>query len=302
MSDTENRQEWLDGQSPADDWEARATPRVLDELFCFARQYRTSESFDGLLKFVAGFFYAPFNAMLVRAQMPGARYVAPAHRWSRQFGRTIKVDARPLVILQPMGPVMFVFDVSDTEAGKDSPPLPPEVTSPFEVRGGHVGKELDWTVKNAKRDGIRIQPRKEGSQSGGSIRPADGSKVVFDAGNDRDGNPKLVEVPLRFSGYDPKQHILLEVPKDRTIDMHGAEAELPHSLAGISGSSLWQAYREGSSSRTWSADDATIVAVQTGTFRNGTVVKGTRWWVVNTIIHEKYPGLAGPLSIIIRRK
>jgi hypothetical protein len=27
---------------------------VLDELFSFARQYRSSKSFDGLLKFVAG--------------------------------------------------------------------------------------------------------------------------------------------------------------------------------------------------------------------------------------------------------
>ena len=33
MSDTENGQEWLEGQSPADDWEARATQQVLDELF-----------------------------------------------------------------------------------------------------------------------------------------------------------------------------------------------------------------------------------------------------------------------------
>ena len=96
--------------------------RVLDELFCFARQYRTSKSYDGLLKFVASFrLYAPYNAMLVRAQMPGAVFVAPAHRWSRHYGRTIKVNARPLVILQPMGPVMFVFDVSDTEAGRGLP-------------------------------------------------------------------------------------------------------------------------------------------------------------------------------------
>ncbi len=55
MDDTENQLEWLDGTSPADDWDAHVTKRVLDELFCFARQYRTSESFDGLLKFVAGF-------------------------------------------------------------------------------------------------------------------------------------------------------------------------------------------------------------------------------------------------------
>ena len=199
MNDVENQQEWLDGLSPADDWDAHATQRVLDELFCYARQYRSSQSYDGLLKFVVRFrFYSPYNAMLVRAQMPGAPFVAPAHRWSRKYGRTIKVDARPLVILQPMGPVMLVFDVADTEPGKDSKPLPPEVEKPFEVRGGKIGKELDRTVENAKRDGIRIQPRKEGSQSAGSIRPAVGGKVVFDAGNDRDGNPKLVQVPLRY--------------------------------------------------------------------------------------------------------
>jgi len=52
----------LDGQAPADDWEARVIQRRRDELFCFARQYRTSESFNGLLKFVVGFrFCAPYS-------------------------------------------------------------------------------------------------------------------------------------------------------------------------------------------------------------------------------------------------
>jgi hypothetical protein len=62
MSDIENQQEWLECLSPADEWDTHATKRVLDELFCFARQYRTSKSFKGLLSFVAGFrFYAPYN-------------------------------------------------------------------------------------------------------------------------------------------------------------------------------------------------------------------------------------------------
>ena len=55
-------QEWLDGHSPADDWDAHVTKRVLDELFSFARQYRSSKSFDGLLKFIAGFrLYSPYQ-------------------------------------------------------------------------------------------------------------------------------------------------------------------------------------------------------------------------------------------------
>ncbi len=97
-----------------------------------------------------------------------------------------------------MGPVMLVFDVADTEAGPNAVPLPPEVDKPFEVRGGRIGKQMERTVENARRDGIRIQPRKEGSQSGGSIRPASGGETIFDAGNDREGNPKIVRVPLRY--------------------------------------------------------------------------------------------------------
>jgi len=201
--DTESgQQEWLDGLSPAAEWDARATQRMLDELFWFAHQYRSSKSYKALLKFIAGFrSYSPYNGLLVRTQMRGARFVAPAYRWSKKYGRTIKANARPLVILQPMGPVMFVFDVSDTEAGPDAKPLPPEVERPFEPRRGRVGKELDNTVSNAVRDGIRIQPNKEGSQSGGSIRQVDSRKytrLVFDAGKDKQGRPKRVVVPLRY--------------------------------------------------------------------------------------------------------
>jgi DNA replication protein DnaC len=40
-----------------------------------------------------------------------------------------------------MGPVMFVFDVSATELGPDSPPLPPEVNLPFERWPEVLGSE-----------------------------------------------------------------------------------------------------------------------------------------------------------------
>lgn len=128
---------WSD--SPAGAWERDAAKRTLDELFAHTIEYRSSKAYYEMLRFVAGFrWYSPFNAMLVHIQRPGARSVAPAHRWLYKYGRTIKPGARPLVILQPMGPVMFVFDVSDTEGAS----LPPEVEKPFEVRGGKVGSRL----------------------------------------------------------------------------------------------------------------------------------------------------------------
>lgn len=41
--------------------------------------------------------------------------------WSRRYQRRVRPAARPLVILAPMSPVRFVFDIRDTEG----PPLPP---------------------------------------------------------------------------------------------------------------------------------------------------------------------------------
>ena len=152
-------------------WERDAAKRALDELFSLTHQYKSSQTYRDLLHFVTRFrSYSPFNAMLVHIQMPGAIFVASPHRWLRDYGRRIAPSARPLVILQPMGPVMFVFDVSETEPTERAPSLPPEVEDPFEVRKGHVGSSLEMMIENAKRDGIRTGKRKQGSQSAGSIR------------------------------------------------------------------------------------------------------------------------------------
>ncbi|MBX7135131.1 MAG: hypothetical protein K1X67_20890 [Fimbriimonadaceae bacterium] len=113
-------------------WDQDRAKHALDDLFYATLQYRSSTAFHDLLRFVARFrTYSPYNAMLLHVQRPGASYVAPASRWRDRYCRTIKPNANPLVILQPMGPVMFVFDVSDTDAGPHAVPLPPEITRPL---------------------------------------------------------------------------------------------------------------------------------------------------------------------------
>jgi hypothetical protein len=188
--------------TPAFEWEQDAAKRALDELFTLTFQYKTSQAYRGLLQFVARFrFYSPFNAMLIHIQMPGAKFVAPPNRWVRDYSRKIKVGARPLVILQPMGPVMFVFDVSDTEPRKDALPLPPEVDRPFEVRKGQIGSELEGVVENAKRDGIRLNKAYDGSQSAGSIRHVDKDikgTQRFLSGVNQHRNPVFIDIPIRY--------------------------------------------------------------------------------------------------------
>src|SRR5271157_3673267 len=57
---------------------------------------------------------------------------------------------------------------------KEPPQLPEEVVNPFQPRRGKVGKELEQTIENAVRDGVRIASRKAGSQSAGVIQIANG--------------------------------------------------------------------------------------------------------------------------------
>jgi hypothetical protein len=164
----------------ADAWDRDLARRALDELFVLAQQYRSTKDYRALLAFIVRFrSYSPFNAMLVRAQMQGARYVAPASRWLRDYGRTIKPGARPLVILQPMGPVMFVFDVSDTEAGERAVSLPPRITNPFAVRGGRLHGELRQTIENGARDGVEVHCVKIGSQGAGMIQTTHGQRHLI---------------------------------------------------------------------------------------------------------------------------
>lgn len=137
----------------------------LDELFSRVERYRSGTEFLELLHFAARFHkYSMFNAALAYVQRPGAKYVLSPSRWLDEFGRTPKLGAQPIVLLRPMGPVMFAYDLCETKG----PELPPEVHSPLKVGGqlradGVVGE----TIGAARTAGIEILFVPMGSAMGG---------------------------------------------------------------------------------------------------------------------------------------
>jgi hypothetical protein len=177
----------------------------LDQLFNLTIQYRSSQAYFDLLNFISKFrFYSPFNAFLIRTQKRGAVYVATAQRWYHDYGHRIKPDAQPIVILQPMGPVMFVFDIADTEPIPDMEngrPIPDHILKPFEVVNGQLMPgRFARLIENAKRDGIRMHFTKEGSCSAGSIQKATSNSgtQLFQSGLDKQKRPVLVEIPIDY--------------------------------------------------------------------------------------------------------
>ena len=203
--------------------------KALDELFLIAGQFTTRAAYADLLHFIARFrMYSPFNAMLVHTQMPGARFVATPKRWWERYKRTIHPGARPITILQPKGPVLFVFDVSDTSPLPGAPELPESVTNPFAIHRGTENGELDKTIENGKRDGVRVHQREFGSQHAGQIQPAN-TRDVFRLPERPTFKEKRETVLVRFE-------LLLNSRQSREEQYATLVHELGHLYCGHLGS------------------------------------------------------------------
>jgi len=111
--------------------------QLMDELIEKALAYRSGKELKELFDFTCRFPHiAPYNAMLLHVQNPGIQYALRARDWERKYRRRVKPAARPYVILWTMGPVAFVFDLSDTEPidPKDDR-IPEIVKNPFPTKG-----------------------------------------------------------------------------------------------------------------------------------------------------------------------
>lgn len=127
---------------------------TLDELFTQSIALGKPEKLIEVVKFVAKLKeYAPYNNMLVYLQRPTATHWATASHWKKAFKRTVRPDAIPIIILQPMGPVMLVYDVEDT----DGKPLPPTIGNIFTVSGEFDLTIYAKTIENCKLIGILVK-------------------------------------------------------------------------------------------------------------------------------------------------
>lgn len=145
----------------------------IDELFAYAKEYRSSKKFKELLKFTAHFKgYAPYNAMLIHIQCPHARYVLPARNWLRLYNRIPLNDRRPIIILASFGPVEYVYDVGDTQVIPGSEDnFPNELAHPFEAEpNGAIDEGLfAHVVNNLKFWGIYYETMRSGVNYAGKI-------------------------------------------------------------------------------------------------------------------------------------
>jgi hypothetical protein len=137
---------------------------TIDHLFKQSKKYRKSKSFHELIEFMGKFKnYAPYNNMLVHFQNPSCSFYATAIDWARDFQRYPIEDARPMVIIAPMHPILLVYDVDQTE-GKE---LPKELKKFAKFEGEWRESWLTQMISNANKYAINVQFKELTSTNGG---------------------------------------------------------------------------------------------------------------------------------------
>ena len=194
---TNSRREYVRDLLESEDWTnamrgqerpARQVESTVDALFRESAAYRSSAAFQEMVSFMANFReYAPFNNMLVKLQNPSCSFFATQNDWYRRFGRRLKEDARPMLILAPMHPVMLVYDLDSTEG----PELPAELRQFAKFEGEWDRRRGVRTATNATtRDLIRVDDVKLSSTNAGFATISagrDGMKMRIGLHDELDG-------------------------------------------------------------------------------------------------------------------
>ena len=157
----------------------------IDELQFLVKSYRDSNEFKKMLDFIGSFPYlAPYNAMLVQMQKPGATFVLTGKKWA-EYGRQPKLNGQKLIVLKPFGPVQCVFDFEDTEpipnatkVMKEADLIKKYTESLQQAQGDLDKKKMDTLVSNLPVYGIYLDDNFLASNSyGGYIMPYHDQKL-----------------------------------------------------------------------------------------------------------------------------
>jgi hypothetical protein len=145
---------------------------TIDDLLRKSWIYKDSNAFVKFFKFIASFHhYSRYNTMLVYLQNEAVTFFGGKSFWKKRYNRRVKKDARPYIILAPMGPVMLVYDVMDTEGTESAEEFIKNGLghNPFDVKGKLPKEMFEKALEIAKSYGIKVTFRDTSIFKGGHI-------------------------------------------------------------------------------------------------------------------------------------
>ncbi|PLC51435.1 hypothetical protein CR159_04255 [Pollutimonas subterranea] len=125
---------------------------AVDHLFKQALVHKQDNAFLDFLNFIRNFDrLSVYNAMLVQIQRPGATAVGTRRRWAA-IDRNVNPDAIPIIVLQPFGPVSFLYELGDT-SGR---PIRGQEHGPLKATGKVTAKQFKETKLTAQKLNVEV--------------------------------------------------------------------------------------------------------------------------------------------------
>ena len=129
---------------------------AIDQLFAQALETQGLGAFDDFLGFMQRFNnLSVYNAMLVRVQRPGAAAVGSRRQWTG-YGRRVRPDAVPIVVLQPFGHA--VHESQAHRRGEGAPLLRGRLGLERHLRAPHAMARLQHEVGGVDLPGAGTRP------------------------------------------------------------------------------------------------------------------------------------------------
>lgn len=145
--------------------------RSISRMVGLALRRGYATSLYDLLDQVAHFRQSnPYNGFLATLQRPHPTHLLTDEQWEDTWGRRVRPNEHPVVLLDPYGPLKFLFDVSQTEATNQTQELPRKFENPYAMKDVQLADvALSWLKENAKYDGVRVLDARHGWRSAGCI-------------------------------------------------------------------------------------------------------------------------------------
>lgn len=143
---------------------------ALNKVVLFDRIYREG-LYDDYVNFAIFMLltkgYSFFNSALILLQRPGALYIESENVWGKRYNRYIRPDATPIVVMQPFGPINFVYDFADTYGNK----VPRHMRDSFVLPKPDplIGERLPKLIHIVKQLGIYYGEKEYGIRQGGQV-------------------------------------------------------------------------------------------------------------------------------------
>lgn len=167
--------------------------------------------FFDLLDQVAHFRQSnPYNGFLAVLQRPHPVHLLTDDQWADRWRREVRPNEHPIVLLDPFGPLKFVFDVSQTEPGANSRNLPHQFENPYAMKDVQLADvALSWLKENAKYDGVRVHEARHGWPSAGCIwRQRGGATQAVPHGPIKEMRDVAVRYESQVNGsYSPTEQL-----------------------------------------------------------------------------------------------